>query len=281
MSTKLHYVLAGSRDKRPILFLHGFMGVADDWEACIDWLANEFFCIAVDLPGHGRSIDREPWLYSMEGCVRALIDVLDDLGLQQCGLLGYSMGGRVALYVASTHPERFDGVVLESASPGLWTAAERAARRQADEQRAQELEHGSFDTFLDRWYSQPLFKSFVSNEAALQRIMQRRRQNRPAELAKSLRGIGTGVQPSLWERLPGLQLRLLVVVGEQDEKFKRIGQSMVELNRTAQLMIVPNAGHNVHIERPNEYVRIIYTFFSGYKEIVHDDRQLDRGRDIY
>ncbi len=140
MSAELHYVLAGSHDRRAILFLHGFMGTANDWEVCIDRLANEFFCIAVDLPGHGQSIDRDPWLYSMEGCARALIDILDDLGLQQCGLVGYSMGGRVALYVVSTYPERFDGLVLESASPGLRTDAERAARRQADEQLAQELQ---------------------------------------------------------------------------------------------------------------------------------------------
>ncbi len=268
MSTKLHYVLAGSYAKRPLLFLHGFMGSAGDWESCIAQLSNEFFCISADLPGHGQSIDCEPRLYSMEGCAKVLIDLLDDLGLQQCGLVGYSMGGRVALYVASTYPERFNGVVLESASPGLRTAVEREARRQEDELRAQELEQGSFDTFLDRWYSQPLFKSLVSDEAALRRIVQRRRHNIPVELAKSLRGMGTGVQPSLWERWPRLQLNLLIVVGEQDEKFKRIGQSMVELNRRSQLIIVPNVGHNVHAENPKEYARIIHTFFSfsKYKE---------------
>lgn len=268
MFTTLHHILAGSRDKQAILFLHGFMGSTDDWEACVVQLSNQFFCISVDLPGHGQSIDRAPWLYSMEGCARVLIDILDNLGLYQCGLVGYSMGGRVALYTASAYPERFDSIVLESTSPGLRTAAERAARRQEDELRAQELEQGSFDTFLERWYRQPLFKSLASNEASLQRMIQRRQHNIPAELAKSLRGMGSGVQPSLWELFPHLQFNLLLIVGEQDDKFKRIGQSMIELNGRAQLVIVPHAGHNVHIENPNEYARTVHTFFSfsRYKE---------------
>ncbi len=261
MTSRLHYIQAGTASGQPILLLHGFMGSSSDWDACIAQLADEFRYIAVDLPGHGKSIDCHPDLYSFERCARALISILDELRVEQCSLVGYSLGGRMALYTASTYPERFGCVVLESASPGLRTDVEREERRRQDELRAQELEQGDFDTFLQRWYSQPLFRSLASDQPRLRRMIERRRHNDPHELAKSLRGMGTGVQPSLWERLPHLPCSLLLIVGEQDEKFSQIGRQMAGLHPAAQLVSVPHAGHNVHVENLDEYVRIVRTFF--------------------
>jgi 2-succinyl-6-hydroxy-2,4-cyclohexadiene-1-carboxylate synthase len=258
---KLHYITTGNLQDSPIVFLHGFLGSAIDWNICTSALTDMFFCVSIDLPGHGQSINLDGALYSMAGCAAAVCEIIDELGMQCCNLVGYSMGGRLGLYLAVAHPDRFNSIVLESASPGLKTEVERKARRQADEQLARELEQKDFDLFLKRWYQQPLFQSLAADETALRKVVQQRWNNVPAELVRSLRGMGTGAQSSLWDKLHHLQNRLLIIVGEHDTKFQQIGQSMVELSSMAELVVVPAAGHNVHVENSVEYIRLIRTFF--------------------
>ncbi len=148
--------------------------------------------MAPDLPGHGRSLGLTPQVYTIEGAARMLRELLDGLEISRAALAGYSMCGRLALYLALRHPERCSGLFLESASPGIDDAAERRARREADEERARRLESGDFGGFLADWYRQPLFASLARHEGLVEKINEARRRNDPAELARSLRGMGAG-----------------------------------------------------------------------------------------
>ncbi len=240
-----------------MLFLHGFMGEGEDWRSVMSELDERFFCIAADLPGHGASLGLPPDHYMMEGAARSVLEVLDGAGVDRATVVGYSMGGRLALYLALRYPERCSSLFLESASPGLKDATERAARRHADEQRAKQLESGDFREFLRGWYRQPLFASLARNEELLQRAIEDKLDNDPTELAKSLRGMGTGSQPSLWEELPGLQVPALAVAGKLDEKFVGISHRMASLAPPMGRTVVPGAGHNVHAEAPGEYLALL------------------------
>ena len=128
----------------------------------------------------------------MEGTARAVVRTLDELEARRPVIVGYSMGGRLALYLALRYPERCTGLFLESASPGLESAGEREARRDADEEKAKRLESGDFENFLRDWYRQPLFAPLAREERLLWRTIEARRRNDPSELARSLRGMGTG-----------------------------------------------------------------------------------------
>jgi 2-succinyl-6-hydroxy-2,4-cyclohexadiene-1-carboxylate synthase len=258
----LHYRTIGTQDAPPVLFLHGFLGAAGDWNASIAALGDRFRCISVDLPGHGESVDLADEAYTFPGCASAIIETLDQLQIEQCSVVGYSMGGRVALYLANKFPERITKLVLESSSPGLRTPAERAARRDHDEQLAHELETKPLSRFLRRWYAQPLFRTLAADEERLQRIITQRCQNDSLELARSLRGLGTGRQPSLWEQLPTIGLLMLLVVGEHDAKFRTIAHEMQALQRQARIAVVPNAGHNVHEEQGNAFTEIVRAFLA-------------------
>jgi 2-succinyl-6-hydroxy-2,4-cyclohexadiene-1-carboxylate synthase len=263
----LNYTITGNRSSLAVLFLHGFLGAASDWQRCTAQLQDEFRCIGVDLPGHGRSLRCDDDAYSFDGCVEAIVDVLDRTGVQQCSVVGYSMGGRIALYLTHRFPEQFKKVVLESASPGLQTEAERQARRAQDERLAQELESQPIEAFLHRWYAQPLFQTLAADQARWQRIIEQRQHNDPHELAKVLRGLSTGAQPSLWARLPEIEAHMLIIVGEHDAKFGAIGQRMAQLQSAARLVIVPNAGHNVHEEQSDAFVELIRAFLAeGVKQ---------------
>jgi 2-succinyl-6-hydroxy-2,4-cyclohexadiene-1-carboxylate synthase len=252
--------LFGSPENPDVLCLHGFMGSAADWQDVATAIGDQASCIALDLPGHGASLGLVPAAYTMEGTARVVIRTLEDLEARRPVIVGYSMGGRLALYLALRYPERCAGLFLESASPGLESAGERAARREADEDKAKRLESGDFENFLGDWYRQPLFAPLARDKDLLRRTIEARGRNEPTELARSLRGMGTGSQPSLWEDLEGLAVPALAVAGELDGKYAGISSRMASISVKVEPVVVPVVGHNVHDEAPAQYVTLLGRF---------------------
>lgn len=258
---QFHYSLTGNKNQPTLLFLHGFTGNSQDFSSIIPLLLKSYCCLAVDLPGHGKTrLIGDESCYNMSKTAQALIHLLDDLQIDKCLLLGYSMGGRLALYMTLHFPERFDKVVLESASPGLKTEKERSHRLEADLQLAQKLENSNIKDFLFNWYDRPLFKS-LKNSPHFDKLIETRLANNPLELAKSLRNMGTGNQPSLWEKLAQNQIPLLLLAGEYDDKFTTINIEIASLCPAATLEIVPKAGHNIHFENIDTFVALVRQFY--------------------
>jgi 2-succinyl-6-hydroxy-2,4-cyclohexadiene-1-carboxylate synthase len=255
---ELNYTLSGDVRHPTVLFLHGFMGSSQDWRDVVSALDGRYRCLAVDLPGHGASLGLSHECYTIEGATRALLALLDKLDIRRPVLVGYSMGGRLALYLALRHPERCAGLFLESASPGIEDPEERQARREADEGKARRLESGDLETFLADWYRQPLFASLSRHEGLVEAMIAVRAHNDPGELARSLRGMGD--QPSLWTELGVLRVPALVVIGELDAKYADIAARMASLNSHMRAAIVPGAGHNVRLEAPEAYLALLESF---------------------
>jgi 2-succinyl-6-hydroxy-2,4-cyclohexadiene-1-carboxylate synthase len=246
-----------------LVMLHGFTGSAAGWGSHLDTLAAYGLrVIALDLPGHGQSdAPDDPRRYAIEYCQQDILAALRGLGVSQgeAVLLGYSMGGRIALYTAFS--EFFRALILESASPGLEDSAERQQRRMSDEVLAASIERDGVQAFVDRWEKLPLFASQSSLSLEAQEALHRQRlNNRARGLAQSLRGLGTGVQPSLYARLPALHIPVLLIAGELDTKFMAIARSMAQALPRSQLRIVPGAGHAVHLERPEDFDSLVGNF---------------------
>ena len=243
------------------------MGSAHGWKEAIELLRADYYCLALDLPGHGgtrRCPDLEA--YTMEGAARLVAAVMDERGIHSCSLIGYSMGSRLALHMAIHYTERFSNLVMESGSPGIQSAVEREERSALDEKLAQELERGDFETFLRSWYNQPLFESLKRDPVRFQQILERRRNNDTVELARSLRGMGPGGHLPLWQDLPRLGTPLLILAGEMDQKYKRIAQEMSALCPKARLALVPDTGHNIHAENAGAYVRALERFLTPTRQ---------------
>ncbi len=239
-----------------LVMLHGFTGSAAGWGKHLDTLAAYGLrVIALDLPGHGQSdAPGGPQRYAIEYCQQDILAALQKLGVSpgEALLLGYSMGGRIALYTAFSG--FFRALILESASPGLEDPAEREQRRISDEVLAASIERDGVQAFIDRWEKQPLFASQSTLPPESREALRRQRlSNRASGLAQSLRGVGTGVQPSLYARLPALHIPVLLIAGELDTKFTAIARSMAQALPRSQLRIVSGAGHAVHLERPEEF----------------------------
>ncbi|OGB67137.1 MAG: 2-succinyl-6-hydroxy-2,4-cyclohexadiene-1-carboxylate synthase [Caldithrix sp. RBG_13_44_9] len=250
----LHYQLDGSPGKPLLVFLHGFLGSVDDWNFAVDHFVSDYCCLRIDLPGHGQTRLADPAQYAMPSTARLLIELLDKLKMSQAHLLGYSMGGRLALYLGVHYPDRFLKIILESASPGLEDSREQKQRQEQDERLAQALEKKELEQFLREWYNLPLFQN-LSLHPSFREMFQRRLQNDPLDLARSLRQMGTGSQPSLWSRLSEVQLPVLLLAGEKDQKFRDLAIQMQERNSQFRISVVESCGHTIHFENEKRFLQ--------------------------
>ena len=253
-------IATGLGNNRPTLvFLHGFLGSHRDFiHLAIELNQSKFKphnCLLLDLPGHGESLGLPDCTYTLQGAAEAILDTLDHYKIDRPILYGYSMGGRLALYSALRWPDRFSSAFLESTSPGLVTTAEQSDRCEQDKRLSQSIQ-ADFPKFLHKWYEADLFKSLTTHPV-FPYLLDRRHQNDPDELARSLVNMGTGSQLSLWSELPQAKIPLHLIVGTADPKFCAINQKMQHLCPTAQLHTIPNIGHNLHIEAPDAIVKII------------------------
>jgi 2-succinyl-6-hydroxy-2,4-cyclohexadiene-1-carboxylate synthase len=255
----------------PLVLLHGFTGSAATWARLVRAADERFSTIALDLLGHGRSdAPADPGRYAIERGAADVIAVLDRLGVGRAGVLGYSMGGRLALYLATAAPERVAALVVESASPGIGEDAARRARAAQDAALAESIERDGVRAFADRWERQPLFATQLRLPAADREGVRAERLTHPARgLAGSLRGMGQGAQPALHDRLTGLRVPALIVAGALDAAYCRIARDMAGAIPAARLAVVPEAGHAVHLEQPDAFHGIVLEFLSEVTTSSH------------
>lgn len=237
------------------------MGAGSDWLPVAELCANRFFCILPDLPGHGHNTDLPPAQpLTFERVAREFNQFLQELKLSSVGLVGYSMGGRLALYMAAHQPQTISGLVLESASPGLVGAKERQARATTDDERAAALLAHGINAFVDDWYQMPLFHTLKRRPELLEAVKQRRKQNKAQHVAKVISGLSPGRQPPLWSKLGTLPMPVLLVAGALDSKYAGLMETMERQIPNATLAVVAGAGHNIHLEKPQQFATLIMRF---------------------
>lgn len=225
-----------------ITLAHGFTQTSRSWSPIIELLAqrgcDRADINAVDLPGHGAAASQQTDLW---GAADHLV-AAGGTGTY----IGYSMGGRVALHAALAHPEAVDRLVLIGATPGIVDAAERRARRCADDDLADHIEEVGVEAFIDEWLTNPLFAGLSDKTAQ----RSDRLRNTPTGLASSLRLTGTGTQEPLWDRLADIACPVLLVAGATDSKFRSIADEMARHLPDATLVAIDGAGHTAHLEQP-------------------------------
>src|SRR4051794_12735317 len=201
-----------------VVFLHGFTNTGRSWRPVISALAESYTAVASDIRGHGSASDRAPVT------LEAVIDDVLEAGPERFTLVGYSMGGRIALHVALAARERVRRLILIGASPGIADGSERLQRRRADEELAGEIERSSIEEFARRWAKTPVLADLPP--AILEAAHADRLRSTPDGLARAVRALGTGVLPSLCDRLGELTMPVTLMVGERDTKFRAIAAEM-------------------------------------------------------
>lgn len=235
---RLHVVEQGSGS--PVLVLHGFGGSGAAMAplvAKLAALATRHRVIAPDLPGHGASAaPHDPAAYGWDAIVRQMLALLDALDVERAHLLGFSLGGRIALQLAARAPARVRSVVTVGARCAWPDAREREARRHTDAALAARLE----------------------TDGAL-------------ALTAVLRALGAADQPEVDTAAlaaSGVPLRLLA--GEHDPGPLAAARALARDLPGAEVLALPGAGHRAHLERAGEVARLALELFARAEADARD-----------
>jgi 2-succinyl-6-hydroxy-2,4-cyclohexadiene-1-carboxylate synthase len=252
-------------DGFPVFLLHGFTGDGAMWAPFFEKWGNHSKLFAVDIIGHGKSDSpEEVERYRMLSVVDDLFLLMEKLRIPKADFIGYSMGGRLALSFAVKYPTKVRKLVLESSSPGLEKATERQARIAQDMKLASFIEQEGMEAFVNHWENIPLFETQKKlSEAVRRSLREQRLRNSIIGLTNSLKGMGTGAQPSWWDELETTEVDTLLITGALDNKFCSIAQNMKEKLIHCQWMNVDDAGHAIHMEQPEIFGTIVSRFLSN------------------
>ena len=252
---RLSYFVSG--EGTPVTLLHGFTQNGRSWMEVISRMPAGWMWIVPDLRGHGETQTRPGAPCTMDACTRDLELLWHHLGVPRTHLVGYSMGGRLALHVAATRPERILSLLTIGAHAGLDEAA-REGRRQGDEALAQRIEKDGLEAFVNHWSGLPLFAGLERRGPTfVAQVRAERMTNHVAGLACSLRGMGAGVMEPLWDDLRTVSFPSTFVAGQLDHGYVTSARRLASIVPSGQVEVVPRAGHAVHQERPEAFARLL------------------------
>lgn len=245
-----------------IFFLHGFTGSSHDWDHILPGIDQGFNKITIDLLGHGKSdFPNDSALYSWELQVEQINRVINHFTDEKVILLGYSMGGRLALCYAHIYPERLHGLIVESASPGIKNKQSREKRIADDEKMAEFISTHPVEDFIDLWVGKEIFGTMYRfSDEKRGEIKKSKLNNNPIGLANSLFSFSTGKMPNLYKQFHKINVPTLLLTGELDSKFTSLNKSIVKEFPSARHKVIKNAGHPPHIEEPARFINAVNEF---------------------
>jgi 2-succinyl-6-hydroxy-2,4-cyclohexadiene-1-carboxylate synthase len=265
---RLNYFVTGEGE--PVTLLHGFTQSGRSWQEVISAMPAGWRFMVPDLRGHGETRLRPGAACTMEACATDLEMLWGHLGIDRTHLVGYSMGGRLALQVAARHPDRLLSLVTIGAHAGLEREA-REGRKLGDEALAERIEKDGVEAFINYWAGLPLFAGLERRGPSfVARLHTERMKNTIAGLAASLRGMGAGVMQPVWDELGRVTVPCTFVAGQLDHGFVAYARRLAASVPNGRIEIVPRAGHAVHQERPEAFTRVLAAHLAGTRTSDED-----------
>lgn len=254
----------------PLVLLHGLLGSGKDWQPLIQSMPAQA-CLTIDLPGHGQSpfsllanpSDNASNDWAFAATAKLIEQVLVHHNIEQCNLLGYSLGGRIAQYFACHYPHRIKQLIIESAHPGLSKPLEREQRWQHDHQWALRFCQEPSSTVLNAWYQQGVFSDLT--EEQIQALIRRRSQNDLSQVAAMLLATSLSQQPDLTGQLQRAPFAVHYLCGGQDQKFHAIANSLSKNSNSVTKHIFPASGHNIHRFEPLKYKHTLMQLLAAHQ----------------
>jgi 2-succinyl-6-hydroxy-2,4-cyclohexadiene-1-carboxylate synthase len=162
-------------------------------------------------------------------------------------IVGYSMGGRIALSLIYSYPEYFEKAIILSAHLGLTTAEERRIRQYEEELLIDRLRADGIESFIQSWYQKPLFQNAP--------IPSYRYRQSPDLLVKAIRKFSLAKQQNFWNSLPKISSFTTFLYGEHDQAYRKTFEMLTKLEATAYL--IKEGSHAIHLQNARDCINYI------------------------
>lgn len=229
--------------------LHGAVGAAADWFPFRDAMESRGYQVrAVDL-----------WRF-LDCCPRSLAVTAVSLNAEAQAnegknlLVGYSMGGRIALHALLAENSPWNAAVIIGAHPGLESEEEKIARRNIDTNWSVKCLHAEWETFLAAWQAQGILQDAGSLSDRVPLRLRRK------EIARSFLDWSLGAQENLWIQLPKIEIPVLWLTGEKDEKFTLLAQRAAASMPNARHEVIAAAGHRLPWQQAQAFTDAVTEF---------------------
>lgn len=288
------YQLWGNPELPPVVLLHGFMQSSTSWDSIARSLTNRFCVYALDFIGHGLTEkSKKPARYTYEDMaasvdyfLRKVVCACEKRGREKrvhtrnalancthakhtqtkCAhVIGYSMGGRIALRLLQTSSDVLASVVLESCNLGCATQAERTEAAQRNQGWVDRIQHDGMEAFVNYWETLPMFAT--QKELGWDKLLHvSRAANNPTSMVLCLQGSGKQAMPLAEVTLEAVRaqrqmgLPILYIYGDKDAKSAAVAAT---LEAVGVLVSAIPAGHNVHLEAPMLYLKEVVHFLAN------------------
>ncbi len=255
-------IRSGGDQSRPYLvWLHGLLGTGEDWSPILPFFS-DWPQVTLDLPGHGGSTSVE--VRDFAEASLGLSRTLAALKIRRYVLMGYSLGGRIALYHACRdRGAGLCGLFVEGAHPGLVDRTMREQRLQHDLEWARRFSQRSMAGVLAEWYRQPVFSDLTASQRW--QLCARRGNNNGVAVAGMLAATSLARQPNLLPELQTLSLPFGYLCGERDEKFSGLARQ-----ERLPFSLVPGTGHNAHRGNPPAFAGLLLPLLAPLIKGTHD-----------
>ncbi|HAC16918.1 MAG TPA: 2-succinyl-6-hydroxy-2,4-cyclohexadiene-1-carboxylate synthase [Bacteroidetes bacterium] len=256
----------GDVNSRDVLVaLHGFTGSGMVFEQFSDHFRSlGIKLLAVDLPGHGKtSTPNSTEVHAFDAQLSNFSRLIRKLEIPRFHLLGYSMGGRIALHYALKYPDKIISLILESTNNGISNDLERLDRVSRDESLSEQIIQDYAD-FLLKWNRLPLFQSppnAIKRQIDAFKNIQVNQD--PIQMALSLREFSPGKIPYVYNELSLISCPVLAITGDNDYKYIELWKSLSNKINNGIHINIEHAGHRVHLDQPDKYLETIVNFIKS------------------
>ena len=253
----LHYTTHSQGD--PIYLLHGWALNSHVWDCVLPGLAQHGKIIAIDLPGHGKSALPDNGNYDLDAITNEVAQLIDS----GATVVGWSLGGLVALNLACKYPELVHKLVLVAGSPRFVRSPDwpNAVDKSVIDGFAQSLISDYRATILRFLAIQAL-----GSDQAKQSIKALREKvfiNGEPQLIALQEGLNLLSETDMRTRLPDIRCPTLIVAGEKDTLIPaNSGSDTAKLLPNSQLAIIGGAGHAPFISHSEEFLSIVTAFIN-------------------
>lgn len=266
----IHYHVSqwGDKNNPPLVLLHGFAQSSQTWEPIAERLAEHRFVVAPDFIGHGKTDKPDiPESYEMSAMLDAINGLMRWLWADRIDLVGYSMGGRIALTYACAMPHHVASLVLESAALGSKTEQQHQAMMKRNIELIERLSEQSIEEFMDEWEQLPIFESQRRLPEEVKRSLRKARcANDTRALALTLRGTGQHTMSDLSWRINKLSMPIMYIAGILDRRYVKVAEQL-QRNENVSCVLL-NAGHNTHLEAPDAFVHRVNIFLRNSSPLI-------------